>query len=287
MATDENKSKGFVKIFRSFLEWEWHDDPNTVTVFIHCLLLANYKDTKWHGVEVPRGCFISSISSLAQKTGLSERNIRTAIKHLKESGNLTSKSTNKFTLFKVENYDSYQADDGQPDRQATGKRQADDKQPTTSKEIKKERNKEVKNDDDHSGQAADDLESPFEFDEVVQKEFSPEVGQALQRFRSHWTSKKPTAAEEMGWIQVLKSLPDDKQRLGSIQYSSGCNSSGKWYRKIYSDGFENSKPKKIRVDIKPNLPEWYDIVPTDKATPEEVEEVLRLQRSVLQGGMKR
>ena len=40
---------GFIKIHRSLLEWEWYQDTNTKTVFIHLLLTANYKDKNWKG----------------------------------------------------------------------------------------------------------------------------------------------------------------------------------------------------------------------------------------------
>ena len=35
--------EGYIKLYRKFIEWEWHDDPIVVSVFLHCLVLANYK----------------------------------------------------------------------------------------------------------------------------------------------------------------------------------------------------------------------------------------------------
>lgn len=85
---------------------------------------------------------MSSIKNLAYETGLTEREIRTGISHLKSTGEVTSKATNKYSLFTIKNYDLYQSDDRQDDTQVTGNRQANDKRTTTIEERKKEIKKE-------------------------------------------------------------------------------------------------------------------------------------------------
>ena len=276
---EENKQTGFIKLFRSMLEWEWHDDPNTLSVFIHCVLLANYKDSKWHGIDVPRGCFISSIASMANKTGLSERNVRTALKHLKATGEVTSKSANKYTVYKVENYDFYQLDDKQTDRQVTSDRQASDKQATTSKEIKKERSKEINKIDDHSDCVADDLGEVFS---VVDKSFSPDVVSAFKRFAMHWDRKPPTRDELEAWLYVLMELKTDADRLACVKWSSGENPKGAWYRKLYTTGYRTPYGSK-EPPTEPNLPDWYAEVPEEKATKKEIDAVIALQKAVAAG----
>lgn len=134
----------YIKINRSILDWEWYKDQNTKDLFLHMLIKANWKEGKFQGTTVPRGSFISSISKLSTEINLSERQIRTAISHLKATGEVTSRTTNKFTVFTVLNYDLYQANDKQNDSQATSERQADDKQPTTIEEVKKEIREEEK-----------------------------------------------------------------------------------------------------------------------------------------------
>lgn len=137
--------EGHIKLYRKFMEWEWYMDINTKILFLHMLLKANWKEGKFQGNIVKRGSFISSISNLSAETGLSERNVRTAINHLKSTGEVTSKSTSKFTVFTIENYDLYQTTDKQDDKQATSDRQASDKQVTTIEE----RNKEIKKEDNN------------------------------------------------------------------------------------------------------------------------------------------
>ena len=76
---------GYIKIHRQLLEWEWYGDTNTMRVFLHLLLSANWKNGMFKGVEIPRGNLVTSLSKLSQALSLTERQIRTAIEHLKKS----------------------------------------------------------------------------------------------------------------------------------------------------------------------------------------------------------
>lgn len=126
--------KGFIFLSRKLLSWEWYQDINTKIVFIHCLLKANYKDGKFQGMDIPRGSFVSSYQTMADELSLSVRNVRTAINHLKTTGEVTSTGHSKFTVFTVKNYDLYQSGDMVDDKQVTSNRQASDKQVTTIEE---------------------------------------------------------------------------------------------------------------------------------------------------------
>lgn len=101
-------SDGYIKISRSILDWEWWPDINTSRVFIYILIKANWKDGKFKGKVIPRGSLVTSISSIASGTGLTQDEVRTAIKHLIDSNNITKQTTNKYSVFSVVGYDSYQ-----------------------------------------------------------------------------------------------------------------------------------------------------------------------------------
>ena len=103
--------EGWVKILRKFVNWEWYDDINTKTVFLHLLLTANYADKNWKGIEIKRGQKITSIKNLAKETNLSIQEVRTSLKRLKSTREITIETTNKYTLITVEKYNDYQ-DDG-------------------------------------------------------------------------------------------------------------------------------------------------------------------------------
>ena len=161
---------GYIKLYRQMLDWGWYDDTNTKVVFLHLLLTANFKDTEWHGIQLKRGDVVTSIPSLAAALKLSERNVRTAISHLKATGEVTDKTFSKFRIISIKNYSQYQDDDRQSDRQTSGNRQSDDSQATGNrpqrKNDKNERIKEGKN----KALSSDFTEetASFDFDSVVE-----------------------------------------------------------------------------------------------------------------------
>lgn len=103
---------GYIKLYRSFLQWEWHDNEYMLTVFLHCLLLANWKDKKWHGTVVKRGSFITSYSNLAKTCGIARNTCINCLDKLQDTGELTVTTTNKFTMITVNNYDRFQVENG-------------------------------------------------------------------------------------------------------------------------------------------------------------------------------
>ena len=125
------------------LDWEWYDDLSTFRLFTHLLLRVNYEKKKWRGIEILPGQIVTGRKVLSEETGLSERQVRTAIKRLKSTNELTSKTTNKYTVFTIVKWIDHQENDQQNDQQTTNKRPANDQQTTTTKEIKNIRKKEV------------------------------------------------------------------------------------------------------------------------------------------------
>ena len=117
---------GYIKLYRSLLNWEWYDDINTKTVFLHLLLTVSIAESQWHGITVPRGSRVSSYAVLAKETRLAERQVRTAISHLEMTGELTRYKHPKFTVFAINNYDKYQL---MTDK-TTEQRQGDDRETT-------------------------------------------------------------------------------------------------------------------------------------------------------------
>lgn len=125
---------GFILLYRQITDWEWYQNPNTFRVFLHCLLMANFTDGRFEGKDIKRGQFVTSLQSLSDQTSLSIRQVRVALDHLIMTGELTSKAYSKFRVITVVNYDKYQSNDKQNDRQMTGKRQADDNQVTSKRQ---------------------------------------------------------------------------------------------------------------------------------------------------------
>ncbi len=101
---------GYIKLHRKIGDWEWIHDPPAFCLFMHLLLLANWKTSRYKGAVINRGQFVSGRVKLAKITGLSESQIRTAITKLKSTNEIMTDSSNGFTIFTITNYDSYQSD---------------------------------------------------------------------------------------------------------------------------------------------------------------------------------
>ena len=134
-------NESWVKLHTKFLNWEWYKDSNTKAVFIHCLLKANWKDGRFRGHDVPRGSFITGRKQLSHELGLTEQVIRTSLKKLEKSKNLTIKSTNKFSIITVNNYNLYQ----QNNQQLTNNQPTTNQQLTTIEEYKNNRITDINN----------------------------------------------------------------------------------------------------------------------------------------------
>lgn len=100
--------RGWIKLHRKMTGWEWYKNINTFKLFIHCLLIANREDKKWQGIEIKKGQFIRSLPNLAFETGLSVSEVRTAIKNLELTHELTRSKHGKYVVFTVVSYEKYQ-----------------------------------------------------------------------------------------------------------------------------------------------------------------------------------
>jgi hypothetical protein len=136
-------NQGFIALFRQFTEWEWYDDANTMRLFIHCLLLANYKDKKWRGKLIKRGSFITSLSKLAHSLKLSKMQIRNSLSKLKTTGEITHVGTPEYSIITVLNYTSYQDRTTHriTDEQHTKEQTSNTRVTTTNKDNKRDINK--------------------------------------------------------------------------------------------------------------------------------------------------
>jgi len=129
-------NNGWIKLHRSFWDWEWADDPKMVSLFLYCLLKTNHKDKRYRGTVVKRGTFLTSRELLAQETGLSVRQIRTSLSKLKSTNELTIKSSRQGSVVEVVNYDKYQT----ATNEATNERPTSDQRATSNKNDKNEKN---------------------------------------------------------------------------------------------------------------------------------------------------
>lgn len=151
---------GFIKIHRKMTEWGWYQDPATKAVFLHLLLTANYKEREYRGMKIlPGQCIIGRLE-LAKTLGLSVQSVRTALQHLKSTNEITIKSTNRFSVVTIVNWEKYQSDETKSTSKSTSR--STNKQPSTNHQLttpkeRKER-EERKESIDRDEEALDDEE---------------------------------------------------------------------------------------------------------------------------------
>jgi len=138
----------YIKLHRKLLNWGWFNKPEILSVFIYCLIRANYEDGDYQGHKVLRGQFITSPDKIAQATGLTYQCVRTVLNKLILTNEINKQTTNKYTIITVCNYDSYQGLEKDTNKQtpnkSTNNQQTTNKQLTTSKKLEEiKENEEV------------------------------------------------------------------------------------------------------------------------------------------------
>lgn len=113
---------GYIKLYRKIGDWEWSDDYRVGWVWVYILTHANWKDKRWHGIEIKRGQFVTSQDKLAKATGLSRHQVRLCLDKLQTTKEVAILTAKTYTLITVIKYDTYQVLEnvnGQVDGQRT------------------------------------------------------------------------------------------------------------------------------------------------------------------------
>jgi hypothetical protein len=139
--------QGWIKLHRCLLTKPiWNDStPEQKTVLMTILMLANHQGREWEfkgeKYKAEPGQFVTSLESLAQKCGkgVSIQNVRTSLKRFEKYDFLTNESTNKNRLITIVNWALYQSNSDELTNNLTGNQQATNKQLTTNKNDKNDK----------------------------------------------------------------------------------------------------------------------------------------------------
>lgn len=182
---------GFIKLYRSLLKWEWYDDVNTKVVFLHLLLTVSIEDSKWHGITVRRGSRVSSYAILAKETKLSVDKVRTAIRHLEATGEVTRSKYPKYTVFAINHFDKFQSVPSKFPESSQGRPKVS---PGSSQQYKK-----VKEDIEKVEEEKEDSASLVSFDSVPHTEESA----GTSAYREYLEDTLPESMISSGLVDVL------------------------------------------------------------------------------------
>ena len=101
-------NKGFMFLPREIRNWGWYRDSKMIHMLIHLMLEAQYQDVEYMGIKLKRGQFVTGRKKLSEETGLTEREVRTAIKRLENDQQIKIETTNRYSIITLCNYDSLQ-----------------------------------------------------------------------------------------------------------------------------------------------------------------------------------
>lgn len=101
----------WIKLDSNLLEWRWFTYPYTLTVWLYLLLKANYKDTQRGNETIHRGEVFVSQEKIAEDTGLTRKQVRTALGHLQETGEIrANRKIGKAVVISIPKYNEYQGE---------------------------------------------------------------------------------------------------------------------------------------------------------------------------------
>ncbi len=101
--------KGWIRLHRKLLDWQWHDEPNMVALWIHILLRACYGSNKYHGITTERGQIATSINAISAATGISRKTVLWGLQKLEKEGSIQMQGMSGVcTIITIVNYEQYQ-----------------------------------------------------------------------------------------------------------------------------------------------------------------------------------
>ncbi len=86
------KQSGWIKIYRSLLDWEHYKNPTVKAVFLHLLLTAAREETQVLGIRLLPGECLAGRTALSKALGLTESQVRWALQRLERSGEITQRN---------------------------------------------------------------------------------------------------------------------------------------------------------------------------------------------------
>ena len=187
----------------------WYTTPNTLVLFVHLVTKANIRPSYFAGKKVDRGCVVTSIGRLAEETGLTEKQVRTALDHLTQTGDIIRESSNRFTFLRVQQYDRFNttapaANEGQTEgKQAADQWQAEGKQTAIKGQHHDKEDKEDKEDKKEDSSVSDAVKA-------IVEAWNARCGSALKisRITPQSTRYKSLAArvDDYGMGEVLRAV---------------------------------------------------------------------------------
>ena len=143
---------GWVKLWRKSVDSGLIKNHNVWIFWTYCLMKANHeRDYKqvigFQEIILRPGQFVFGRKKASEETGLSEQKIRTCLVFLKKYKNLTIKTTNKFSIISIINWERYQNQENEINQQINQHVTSSQPAGNHKQEPKNKRTKELKRKD--------------------------------------------------------------------------------------------------------------------------------------------
>lgn len=118
--------KGYVKLWRKIWKDPICKKPKYLVVFLYIISHANHEDKNTiinnKKVKIKRGSYIGSIKKIAEYFNIARSTVSYILDYLVSDTKVDIKTTNKYTVFTVKNYDKWQPSDTKVDNKETSKK---------------------------------------------------------------------------------------------------------------------------------------------------------------------
>lgn len=95
----------WIGINKNIINSNIYKDHGAMRVLLHLLLTVNYSAVEWQSIVIDRGETVTSLKRLSEELGMSKNTLLKSLSTLESSGEISKRTTNKYTLIRVVNYD--------------------------------------------------------------------------------------------------------------------------------------------------------------------------------------
>lgn len=197
---------GFISLHRKLLDWRFIDDPVMLSLWVQLLLRANYEDKEWHDVIIHRGQIKTTVGDLCEMVGTTRDRIRQRLKFLEDGGEITIKTTNKFSIITICKYDDYQLEVVEPiPNKIPNKSQTNPKQEQKKSDIKENN---INKDNNIKESISKDIPKKSKIFEIPERS---DVSDHIKERGYHFTTEEFFAHyESNGWMVGKTRMKDWK-----------------------------------------------------------------------------
>lgn len=129
---------GWVKLYRSTYASDIARDVELLGVWTSLLMIANWQhsDFPWGGARktLPPGSIVFGWDQFAAEIGTSSAKLRRRIAYLVKTGRITRESSNQGTIVTICNWDKYQTEHADYDKQPASNQKTTNKRPTNDEQ---------------------------------------------------------------------------------------------------------------------------------------------------------